>query len=105
MLQGDNWIGQVVNAVMHGPQWRSTAIFIAYDDCGCFYDHVPPPAGLGVRVPMVIVSPWAKPGYTDSHVAIFASMLAFTEHTFHLRSLGGTDATSRLNAALATLFG
>src|SRR3954463_772260 len=52
-LQGDNWIGQVVSAVMHGPQWRSTAIFITYDDCGCFYDHVLPPAGQGVRVPMV----------------------------------------------------
>jgi hypothetical protein len=40
---------------------------------------------------MVIVSPWANPGYTDSNVAIFASMLAFTEHAFHLRSLGGAD--------------
>jgi phospholipase C len=93
-LQGDNWIGQVVSALMHGPEWGSTAIFITYDDCGCFYDHVPPPQGLGVRVPMVIVSPWAKPGYTDSNVASFASMLAFTEHTFGLADLGGSDVSA-----------
>ena len=44
---GDNWIGQVVSAIEHGPDWRSTAIFITYDDCGCFYDHVAPPPGSG----------------------------------------------------------
>src|SRR5439155_1658622 len=60
MKMGDNWIGQVVQAIENGPQWSSTAIFITYDDCGCFYDHVAPPAGLGIRVPMVIVSPYAK---------------------------------------------
>ena len=52
---------------MSGPEWNSTAIFITYDDCGCFYDEVSPPAGLGIRVPMVIVSPYARPGFTDSH--------------------------------------
>jgi hypothetical protein len=94
MLQGDNWIGTVVSAIMSGPQWSSTAIFIAYDDCGCFYDHVAPPAGLGIRVPMVIVSPYAKPGFTDSNTASFASLLAFTEHTFGLLPLTGKDATA-----------
>ena len=94
MLQGDNWIGQVVSAIMGGPQWSSTAIFIAYDDCGCFYDHVPPPAGLGIRVPMVIVSPYARPGFTDSNTASFASLLAFTEHTFGLVPLTSKDANA-----------
>jgi hypothetical protein len=88
MLQGDNWIGQVVNSIMNGPDWRSTAVFITYDDCGCFYDHVPPPPGAGVREPMVIVSPCVKPASTDSHVAYAGeSTLAFIEHTFALRPL------------------
>jgi phospholipase C len=94
MTQGDNWIGSVVSAVMNGPQWSSTAIFVTYDDCGCFYDHVPPPAGLGIRVPMVIVSPYAKPGFTDSSTASFASLLAFTEHTFGLPPLAAADASA-----------
>src|SRR4051812_9987992 len=74
MLLGDNWIGKVVTALQAGPEWSSTAIFITYDDCGCFYDHVPPrtnPDGTlqGLREPMVIVSPYAKHGATDSNDA------------------------------------
>ncbi len=92
MLLGDNWIGSVVGAIENGPQWGSTAVFVAYDDCGCFYDHVPPPPDLGIRVPMVIVSPYARPAYTDSNVASYSSMLAYTEHVFGLESLYSTDA-------------
>jgi phospholipase C len=94
MTQGDNWIGKVVSAVEHGPQWSSTAIFITYDDCGCFYDHVAPPAGLGIRVPLVIVSPYAKAGYTDSRIASFASIDAFIEHAFGLTPLTKQDANA-----------
>src|SRR5207237_775929 len=42
MLRGDNWIATLVNAIQGSPNWSSTAVFITYDDCGCFYDHVPP---------------------------------------------------------------
>jgi phospholipase C len=96
MLAGDNWIGSVVNAVMNGPDWSSTAIFITYDDCGCFYDHVPPPAGAGVREPMVIVSPCAKSAYTDHNTAYAGeSTMAFIEHTFNLPSLvAGGDGSA-----------
>ena len=94
MLVGDNWIGRVVNAIENGPAWSSTAVFITYDDCGCFYDHVAPPPGLGFRMPMVIVSPYVKAGYTDSKVATFASMLAFIERNFHLAPLGASDASA-----------
>src|SRR5262249_46859812 len=88
MQQGDNWIGRVVSAIQaDGTDWPTTAIFITYDDCGCFYDHVPPPPGLGIRVPMVIVSPYAVPGYTDSNDANMNSLLAFTEHQFGLAPL------------------
>src|SRR5262249_10124625 len=89
---GDNWIASIVSAVMSNPDWASTAIFITYDDCGCFYDHVPPPPGLGIRIPMVIVSPWARPGFTDSRVASVASILTFVEHQFGLEPLGPKDA-------------
>jgi len=97
MAVGDSWIGQIVTAIENGPDWDSTAIFITYDDCGCFYDHVPPgvnPDGTqqGTRIPMVIVSPYARAGYTDSTHATFASILAFVEQTFDLAPLGINDA-------------
>ena len=81
MGRGDNWIGQVVNEIEHSRDWSSTAIFITYDDCGCFYDHVRPgknPDGTqqGIRLPLVIVSPYAKRSYTDSHSASLASIPA-----------------------------
>lgn len=96
MMDGDNYIESVVSAVMNSSEWNSTAIFITYDDCGCFYDHVAPPAGsdLGLRMPMVIVSPWVKPASTDHHVATFASILAFTEHTLGLTPLGQNDSSA-----------
>jgi phospholipase C len=95
MAAGDNWIGQAVSAVENGPDWRSTAIFITYDDMGGFYDHVAPTLpGSGMRVPMVIVSPYAKPGSTDSTPATFASLLAYTEHTFGLTPLATADANA-----------
>lgn len=92
MLRGDNWIASVVNAIGEGPDWKSTAIFITYDDCGCFYDHVPPPGKKGPRVPMVIVSPYARRSFTDRNTASFASILAYTERVFGLDSLGVADA-------------
>ncbi len=96
LMKGDNWIAENVDAVMANPNlWKSTAIFITYDDCGCFYDAVRPPAGFGIRVPMVIVSPYAKPGFVDHSDASFASLLAFTEHTFGLPPLpGGMDGNA-----------
>ncbi len=96
MLQGDNWIQSLVKAVANGPNWSSTAIFITYDDCGCFYDHVAPPPGssLGIRVPMVIVSPYAKAAFTDSSTASFASMLAFIEHNWQIPALNSVDGTA-----------
>ena len=74
MRVGDNWIGKALDAIQHGPEWSSTAVFITYDDCGCFYDHVPPGSNAdgskqGIRVPMVIVSPYAKRAGTDHHAA------------------------------------
>ena len=95
MKLGDNWIGQVVQAIESGPDWSTTAIFITYDDCGCFYDHVTPPSpALGIRVPMVVVSPFARRGFTDANVASYASLLAFTEYVFGLQPLADADANA-----------
>jgi phospholipase C len=93
----DNWVGQLMNAVQDGPDWSSTAVFITFDDCGCFYDQVPPgknPDGTqqGPRLPMIIVSPYARPKFTDDTAATFASILAYTEHNFGLAPLGVNDA-------------
>ena len=95
----DNWVGQLVGAVERGPDWSSTAVFITWDDCGCFYDQVAPrtnPDGTpqGPRVPVIIVSPFARPGYTDTTATTFAGILAYTERTFGLSPLGANDAAA-----------
>ncbi len=97
MSTGDNFIGSTVAAIQSSPDWASTAIFITYDDCGCFFDHVNPlkyNSSWGIRVPMVIVSPFAKLGYTDSTPTTFAGTLAFVEHTFGLPALNTTDGSA-----------
>lgn len=96
-LQADNWIGQVVGAIESGPDWSSTAIFLTWDDCGCFYDHVDPiPYNkfIGIRVPMIVISPYAKPGYTDSTPETYASVIAYVDQTFGLPALNSVVAKS-----------
>jgi phospholipase C len=97
MTACDNRIGQEISAVENGPDWASTAIFITFDDCGCFYDQVPPPVGPdgtqeGPRLPLIIVSPYVKVGYTDTTATTFAGILAYTEQNFGLAALGVNDA-------------
>jgi len=93
---GENWTVQQINAVMQGPasQWNDTVIFLAWDDFGGFYDHAPPPYrdqyGLGIRVPMIIISPWTIRGVYHTEVE-FASVTRFMEETFGLPNLGGVD--------------
>jgi phospholipase C len=94
---GDNWIGQVVSSIENGPQWLSTTIFITWDDCGCFYDHVNPlqyDARWGIRVPTVIVSPYARAGFTDSSPTSYPGFLAYAEHLFGLTPLGSEDQSA-----------
>jgi phospholipase C len=97
MSTGDNWIGTVMTSLMDSPEWSSTAVFLTWDDCGCFYDHVSPlpySSTWGLRVPMIIVSPYAKPGYTDRTPTTFAGILAFAEKTFGLPALNTADGTA-----------
>ena len=115
MLAGDNWLGQVLTAIENGPDWATTAVFITYDDCGCFYDHVAPgvnPDGTqqGPRSPLVIISPYAVAGYVDHTRTSFAGILAYVEQTFGLAALGVNDAiayafTNSFNYGQAPLAG
>ena len=83
---GQAFVRRLVDAVAHGPNWNSTAIFLAWDDWGGFYDHVPPPKidgnGLGLRVPGIVISPYARAGYVDHQVLSFDSYLKFIEDDF-----------------------
>src|SRR5438046_8707786 len=93
----DHWIGKVRNGNGHRRDRVSAGDLITYDDCGCFYDHVRPgknPDGSqqGIRLPLVIVSPYAKRSYTDHRPASLASILRFTELTFGLKALNVNDA-------------
>jgi phospholipase C len=87
--KGQAWVTKLVNAVMAGPDWKSTAIFLAWDDWGGFYDHVKPPVvdrnGYGLRVPAIVISPYAKRGYVDHQILSFDAYLKFIEDDF----LGG----------------
>jgi phospholipase C len=81
----------VINAVMASPDWDHTAIFLAWDDWGGFYDHVPPPSvdryGYGLRVPGLVISPYAKQGYIDHNTASFDSWLKLVEERYGVPSL------------------
>ena len=93
---GPAWITSIVNAIGQSSFWDSTAIFITWDDWGGWYDHVPPPVtgpvSLGIRVPVIIVSPYAKNGYVSHVVHTTGSILHFAEEVFDLPSLGEDDA-------------
>ena len=95
---GENWTVQQINAVMQGPQWNSTAIFLTWDDFGGFFDHIAPPVtgqyGLGPRVPLLIISPYAKAGNISHTQYEFSSILKFIEEDFGLAPLTQRDANA-----------
>ncbi len=93
--RGEAWVTGLVNAVMTGPDWKDTAIFLAWDDWGGFYDHVVPPKvdanGYGLRVPGLVISAYARRGYVDHQVLSFDAYLKFIEDDF----LGGARIDPR----------
>ncbi len=86
---GQAYVTGLINAIMRSPDWNSTAIFVTWDDWGGFYDHVVPPRvdglGYGIRVPGLVISPFAKHGYIDHQTLSFDAFNKFIEADF----LGG----------------
>jgi phospholipase C len=112
---GERFVSQVVNAVMSGPGWSKTLLVWLYDEHGGYYDHVPPPVAIppddiaptlpaghapgaydryGFRVPAVVVSPYAKPGFVSDTVRDHTSILRFIERKWNLGALTRRDAAA-----------
>ena len=101
---GPSWVASIVNAIGNSVYWSNTAIIITWDDWGGWYDHVPPPKVIrdgtswgsgyvyGFRVPLIVVSPYARPNHISHVTHDFGSILNFAEEVFDLPSLGYADA-------------
>jgi phospholipase C len=97
---GQAFVASIVNALESSPDWHSTALFLTWDEYGGFYDNVAPPlvsgVQLGVRVPLIVVSPWTQPGLVDSQFGDFESILHFIEVRFGLGCIAVSDCTAPL---------
>ena len=115
---GERFVAKVVNAVIKSPNWKHTALFLTYDEHGGYYDHVPPPAAIapdsiapiqeagqpalapggfnvyGFRVPLIVVSPWARLNYASSVVQDHTSIAAFIERKWNLPAMTLRDANA-----------
>ncbi len=96
LTRGEKWVESIIGAVQSSPYWSSTAIFLTWDDYGGWYDHVAPPQvdqfGYGFRVPLLVISPFARHGYIDHKPSDHTSILRFVETTFGLAPLTKRDA-------------
>ncbi len=92
---GPAWVSSIIDAVGNSSYWSSTAVLVTWDDWGGWFDHVVPPQldvmGLGYRVPLLIVSPYVKPGYVSHVQHEDGSIVKFIEEVYGLPSLGATD--------------
>lgn len=95
VMDGMAYVTGLINAVMQGPDWNSSAIFLCWDDWGGYYDHVVPPrvdeGGFGIRVPGLIISPYSKQGYVDHNTYSFDSWLRLIEERFSIQPMTARD--------------
>ena len=89
---GPSWVAAIVNAIGASKYWSDTAIIITWDDWGGWYDHQPPPQvrnsyEYGLRVPLIVISPYAKPAYVSHMTYDFGSILKFVENVFSLSTI------------------
>ncbi|HEY4438967.1 MAG TPA: acid phosphatase [Candidatus Elarobacter sp.] len=98
LLAGQQHVASLVQAIQSSPYWKNTAIIITYDEHGGRWDHVGPPSldrwGPGSRVPLIVISPWAKHGFVDHTQYETVSILAFIEKLYNLSPLGTRDAAA-----------
>ena len=105
VCQGENWTVDFINQVMQSEYWPKVAILFTMDDFGGWVDHVPPPRqygcdsktpyGLGFRLPLLVISPYAKPGFIFKEVSEQASVPAFIEAVFGLKHLSDIDPAAQ----------
>jgi phospholipase C len=115
---GERFVARVVHALMHAPTWRKTALFLTYDEHGGYYDHVAPPRAIrpdsiapiqspgepplspggfdryGFRVPTIVISPWARPGYISRVIQDHTSITSFVRRKWNLPALTFRDANA-----------
>jgi phospholipase C len=95
LCPGENWTVRVLSEIMRSPAWGRTVVFLTWDDFGGFYDHVPPPHldiyGYGPRVPLLVISPYAKRGFVFHETSDFSSVLRFIEKLHGLPALTARD--------------
>jgi phospholipase C len=101
ICDGENWTVNQINAIMSNKkEWAQTAIILTWDDWGGFYDHVKPPRDEnpyimdGLRVPAIVISPYARRGYVDHTVYTYSSLLSFAEAVFGMPALTTLDRTA-----------
>jgi phospholipase C len=115
MQKGQAFTAKIINAIMNGPNWENTVIFLTYDEHGGYYDHVPPPPAClpdatppdllpsdvpgafdnyGVRIPMVAISPYSRRAFVSHTVYDHTSILRFIENRFDLPALTNRDANA-----------
>jgi phospholipase C len=102
---GENWTVGHLNHLMNSPLWKDTAILFTMDDFGGWYDHVPPPRqygldptkpyGLGFRLPLIVMSPYARPGFVFHEVSEQASIPRFIERVFGAPALSSRDPAAQ----------
>ncbi len=102
---GENWTVGHINHLMNSPIWKDTAILFTMDDFGGWYDHVPPPRqygcdpthpyGLGFRLPLIVMSPYARPGFVFHETAEQASIPRFIEQVFGAPALSTLDPAAQ----------
>jgi phospholipase C len=100
ILDGIEWLDQLVQAVQNSSEWQSTAIVVLFDEGGGWYDHVPPPQlvntqGLGMRVPFIIISPFAKTNYISHQQMDFVSILRFIQWNWTLGEIPASAQATR----------
>ena len=100
ILNGEEWLLYVVDSVEKSPLWNSTAIFITYDEFGGYYDQVAPPVldgvQLGFRIPLIVISPFAKEDYISSTQMTHTSLLAFIDYNWNLPALNQLVSVSNI---------
>ncbi len=106
MLAGELWLLYAVQKIMSSPEWNSTAIFINYDEGGGYYDNVPPPSvggqQLGFRVPLILISPYAKENYISATPMNHASLLSFIDYNWGMPALNAFVSLSYIPVDMFT---